>query len=99
MAWVTVLWGNCTGIRSFWCGLFSVGFGLVVCGFYFWGDFKAVFFGVWALFLIPPFLPCYIYVLEECFGEFSIVCFFPIALKEFLVNILYVSSGVVFLCV
>ena len=53
-------------------------------------------FGVWALFLIPPFLPCYIYVLGECFGEFSVVCFFPIALKEFLVNILYVSSGVVF---
>ena len=56
----------------------------------------------WCLGHIPNslfFLPCYIYVLEECFGEFCIVCLFPIALKEFLVNILYVSSGVVFLCV
>ena len=38
MAWVTVFVGNFTGIR-----FFCVGFGLVVCGFYFWGDCKVVF--------------------------------------------------------
>ena len=70
MAWVIVLWGNYTVIR-FLC----VGLGLVVCGFYFWGECKD-FFCVWGFIPNSPlfFLPFYIYVLEECFGEFSIVC-------------------------